>query len=118
MADTNQRLNEEVRKKTKAASGYLAMYNKLKYNQLNVDVGVAANHDADNVLQSASAGIQRMPSQRAMGMPPRRSNSNGSGGSGEQHRRMSLAYANSNGQTYRGQNSRAGQGGLSRKLSR
>lgn len=114
MVETNQRLNDEVRKKTKAAQSYESMYNKLKYHQLNADVGVAADHDADNVLQGAAAGVQRTSGPRAGGAPPRRSNSNGSNGSGEQRRRMTLAYANNNNnnnsQAYRGQGSRAGLG--------
>lgn len=110
VVETNQRLNEEVRKKTRAAGSYEAMYTKLKHQQLNIDVGAAADHDADNVLQSAAAGIQRVPSQRAGGVPPRRSNSDGSGRSGEQHRRMTLTHGNGNNQAYRSQGSRAGLG--------
>lgn len=116
MVETNQRLNDEFRKKTKAAQGFESMYNKLRHHQLNADVGVAADHDAETVLQGAAAGVQRISNQRTGGMPPRRSNSNGSGGSGEQ-RRMTLSYANGNHQTYRTQGSRAGLGTSRRSLA-
>lgn len=117
MVETNQRLNDEVRKKAKAAEGFKSMYNNMRQHQLNADVGAAADHDADHVLQGAAAGTQRIPNPRTGAVPPRRSNSNGSGGSGEhQQRRMTLSYANGNNQTHRVQGSRAGLGSSRRSF--
>ncbi|CZT25028.1 uncharacterized protein RCC_10756 [Ramularia collo-cygni] len=105
LIETNQRLNDEVRKKTKLATHHHTMYNKLKEQQISLDIGAAAGQDADNVLQGAA---QRPQIHRPADVPPRRGNSHGSSGSGEQHRRMTLPYAPGNSQAYRNQSSHAG----------
>lgn len=116
LVENNQRLNDELRKKTRHAEYYLAEWQKLKQLHMTADVGAAAEHTAENVVQETAAYSQRIANhERPLGMPPYRSTSKGSVGSGgDRQRRMTRAFATGDHQNYareyHPQSSRAGFG--------
>lgn len=89
----NQKIERDFKEMSKRSANFEKMYRALKAQQINGNVEIAAEHDADNVIQGASQnpGGQYRSShqQQAPSGFPRRSNSNGSGGSDER-RRMTL----------------------------
>ncbi|KAK3707504.1 hypothetical protein LTR37_012146 [Vermiconidia calcicola] len=78
----NQELAAAYREKAKKQQQLHSLYQKLKNQQLEAGMEVAADYDADHVLQNAATGAFNVPNPRN-GQPLRsRAESNGSGGNG------------------------------------
>ena len=78
----NHELADAYREKAKKQAQLHKMYNGLKQQQLAAGMELAANYDAENILQ-AGAGAPRNTSTHRNGQPMySRTGSNGSGGSG------------------------------------
>lgn len=75
----NQELADAFREKAKNQQQLQKLYTALKQQQLAAGMELAAEHDAEHVLNTVAAGSYTTAHHRDA-QPPRRSGSNGSGG--------------------------------------
>lgn len=80
----NLELADKFREKCKGQQQLQKLYQSLKQQQLAAGMELAAEHDADHVLQEAGMGY-RLSAHR-IGQPMHSRGSNGSGGSGGRSR--------------------------------